>query len=76
MGTASYEQTAFTNGYEFATGAGYELPQFEFVPPPELKSGQPGRHRGRGLTTDRALRTSRDGTCSTVFHIATGVFFD
>jgi 3-(3-hydroxy-phenyl)propionate hydroxylase len=54
MATAAYAQTAFTNGYEFAQGAGYELPQFEFVPPPELQSGRPGRHPivicGGGLT--------------------------
>jgi len=43
-----------TAAYEFAVGAGYELPQFEFVPPPELQSGRPGRHPivicGGGLT--------------------------
>ena len=28
--------TVFTNGYEFTQGTGYKLPEFEFVPPPEL----------------------------------------
>lgn len=40
----AYAQTSFTNGYEFAQGSGYVLPEYEFVPPPELASGQPGRY--------------------------------
>jgi 3-(3-hydroxy-phenyl)propionate hydroxylase len=39
-----YAETAFTNGYEFTQGAGYTLPEYPFVPPPELASGQPGHH--------------------------------
>ena len=50
----AYARTAFTNGYEFAQGAGYVLPEYPFVPPPELGSGKPGRHGivicGGGLT--------------------------
>ncbi len=41
---SSYEKAAFTNGYEFTQGAGYALPQYPFVEPPEVKSGAVGRH--------------------------------
>src|SRR4051812_38868034 len=37
-------QAAFTNSYEFAQGAGYVLPEYPFVPPPELASGAASRH--------------------------------
>ncbi|MBE7939548.1 MULTISPECIES: FAD-dependent oxidoreductase [Ramlibacter] len=51
---AAYDKTAFTNGYEFAQGNGYQLPEYPFVPPPELGSGEPGRHAivivGGGIT--------------------------
>jgi 3-(3-hydroxy-phenyl)propionate hydroxylase len=40
----AYAPIGFTNSYEFAQGSGYVLPEYEFVPPPELASGQPGRH--------------------------------
>jgi len=36
--------TAFTNGYEFATGSGYVLPEYPFVAPPELASGEQTRY--------------------------------
>ena len=53
MGEA-FARAAFTNGYEFAQGSGYALPEYPFVPPPELKAGKPGRHAivicGGGLT--------------------------
>lgn len=32
----AYTDPVFTNGYEFTTGAGYALPTYPFVPPPEL----------------------------------------
>lgn len=32
--------TAFTNGYEFAQGTGYALPEYPFVAPPELVAGK------------------------------------
>jgi 3-(3-hydroxy-phenyl)propionate hydroxylase len=41
---ASYEQTSFTNGYEFTQGTGYQLPQYPFVEPPEISSGKVGHH--------------------------------
>ncbi|HSW18443.1 MAG TPA: FAD-dependent oxidoreductase [Ramlibacter sp.] len=37
-----YADTSFTNGYEFTQGSGYQLPEYPFVEPPEIKSGQPG----------------------------------
>src|SRR2546423_10248065 len=40
----AYVPPAFTNNYEFAQGSGYVLPEYEFVRPPELESGRPGRH--------------------------------
>ena len=39
----SYEKAAFTNGYEFTQGSGYVLPEYPFVEPPELRTGQTGR---------------------------------
>ncbi|EJL85279.1 2-polyprenyl-6-methoxyphenol hydroxylase-like oxidoreductase [Polaromonas sp. CF318] len=45
---------AFTNGYEFAQGAGYALPEYPFVEPPELRTGEVRRHAvaivGGGIT--------------------------
>jgi 3-(3-hydroxy-phenyl)propionate hydroxylase len=45
---------AFTNGYEFARGAGYTLPEYPFVEPPELRTGELKRHAvviaGGGIT--------------------------
>ncbi len=40
--TERYGGTAFTNGYEFAQGGGYTLPEYPFRAPPELGGGQPG----------------------------------
>ena len=52
--STSYRDVAYTNGYEFTQGAGYELPQYPFVEPPELKSGERKRHQivivGAGIT--------------------------
>ncbi len=49
-----YRETAFTNGYEFAHGSGYRLPEYPFVAPPELESGEVLRHPvvivGAGIT--------------------------
>ena len=39
-----YRAPAFTNGYEFTQGAGYTLPKYPFVAPPELGSGTVMRH--------------------------------
>src|SRR6478735_6455650 len=41
---ASYEQTTFSNGYEFAQGSGYVLPEYPFVEPPEIQSGEVSHH--------------------------------
>ena len=50
----AYSQTAFTNGYEFTQGAGYDLPEYPFVAPPELQTGEIRRHPivivGGGIT--------------------------
>jgi len=52
--TASYATANFTNGYEFAQGSGYALPEYPFVAPPELTTGQLQRHPvvivGGGIT--------------------------
>jgi 3-(3-hydroxy-phenyl)propionate hydroxylase len=49
-----YAGTAFSNGYEFTQGSGYELPQYPFQAPPEIASGEPSHHPvvivGAGLT--------------------------
>ena len=42
--TESYAETAHTNGYEFAQGKGYVLPEYPFVAPPEIGSGTTSRH--------------------------------
>jgi len=50
----NYAGTAFTNGYEFARGTGYGLPEYPFVEPPELHSSEIRRHPivivGGGIT--------------------------
>lgn len=54
MSTTTYRDVAYTNGYEFTQGKGYELPEYPFVEPPELKSDTVQRHQivivGAGIT--------------------------
>ena len=49
-----YAGTAFTNGYEFARGTGYGLPEYPFVEPSELHASEIRRHPivivGGGIT--------------------------
>ena len=40
----AYAAAAFTNGYEFTEGSGYQLPEYAFVEPPELATGECKRH--------------------------------
>ncbi|MBX3588549.1 MAG: FAD-dependent monooxygenase [Ramlibacter sp.] len=51
---ANYTATAATGGYEFTQGSGYVLPEYPFVEPPEIQSGQVGHHPivivGGGIT--------------------------
>jgi len=51
---AAYADTAFSNGYEFTQGTGYVLPEYPFVAPPELASGEVRRYPivivGGGIT--------------------------
>src|SRR6218665_3583435 len=51
---AAYRDVAYTNGYEFTVGTGYTLPEYPFVEPPELASGEVKRHDvvivGAGIT--------------------------
>lgn len=42
--TGIYADTAFVNGYEFTQGTGYMLPEYPFVAPPEIASGQTSHH--------------------------------
>lgn len=54
-GSAStYRETAPSNGYEFSSGAGYDLPEYPFEAPPELQGGPLVRHPvvivGGGIT--------------------------
>ncbi len=48
------EKSALSNGYEFTQGSGYLLPEYPFVKPPEIVSGQVIRHPivivGGGIT--------------------------
>ncbi|WP_427915164.1 FAD-dependent monooxygenase [Ramlibacter sp. MMS24-I3-19] len=39
-----YADSTFTNGYEFTQGGGYQLPEYPFVEPAELREGRPGHH--------------------------------
>ncbi|MDQ6881272.1 MAG: FAD-dependent monooxygenase, partial [Pseudomonadota bacterium] len=41
---AAYAGTAFRNGYGFAQGKGYVLPEYPFVEPPEIRSGETAHH--------------------------------
>jgi 3-(3-hydroxy-phenyl)propionate hydroxylase len=41
---ATYAETAFGNGYQFTQGKGYVLPEYPFVEPPEIRSGEVGHH--------------------------------
>jgi 3-(3-hydroxy-phenyl)propionate hydroxylase len=41
---ASYAETAVRNGYEFSRGSGYQLPEYPFVEPVEVRSGQVSHH--------------------------------
>ncbi|HEX7888277.1 MAG TPA: FAD-dependent oxidoreductase [Ramlibacter sp.] len=49
-----YAETAYSNGYEFTQGSGYELPEYPFTAPPEIASGQASHHPivivGGGIT--------------------------
>lgn len=49
-----YAEAAYTNGYEFTQGGGYELPEYPFTAPPEIASGQASHHPivivGGGIT--------------------------
>ncbi|GAB3768654.1 FAD-dependent oxidoreductase [Ramlibacter monticola] len=49
-----YAETAYSNGYEFTQGSGYELPEYPFKEPPEIAGGQPSHHEivivGGGIT--------------------------
>jgi 3-(3-hydroxy-phenyl)propionate hydroxylase len=52
--STGYSDTAFTNGYQFTQGAGYVLPEYPFVEPAEIQSGELRRHAvvivGGGIT--------------------------
>jgi 3-(3-hydroxy-phenyl)propionate hydroxylase len=40
----NYAETAFKEGYEFTQGSGYELPEYPFVEPPEIRKGEVSHH--------------------------------
>ena len=44
MAAPGYAQAAFSNRYEFKPGQGYVLPEYAFVEPPELRSGEVSHH--------------------------------
>ncbi|MFI4926409.1 MAG: FAD-dependent oxidoreductase [Burkholderiales bacterium] len=50
----SYAAPASSNGYEFAQGSGYQLPEYPFREPPEIAAGQTSHHPivvvGGGIT--------------------------
>lgn len=54
MSNNPYRAPIFTNGYEHTQGRGYELPQYPFIEPTELKTGATHRYDivivGGGIT--------------------------
>ena len=50
----AWAEAAHTNGYEFSRGSGYNLPEYPFVEPPEIATGEVKRHTivivGGGIT--------------------------
>ena len=40
----TFKEAAFNNACEFTQGTGYQLPEYAFVPPPELTTGTAHRH--------------------------------
>lgn len=52
--TPGYRAVAYTNGYEFTQGSGYALPEYPFVTPPEIATGEVRRYPvvvvGGGIT--------------------------
>ena len=42
--THNYNPAQAASGYEFSGGSGYQLPEYPFVAPPELATGQVKRH--------------------------------
>jgi 3-(3-hydroxy-phenyl)propionate hydroxylase len=53
-GIETRKSAVYTNGYEFSGGTGYALPEYPFVEPPEIRSGEVKRHPivivGGGIT--------------------------
>ena len=41
---SAYQQSAFTNGYEFTSGTGYALPEYPFLAPPDIGAKQLVHH--------------------------------
>ena len=39
-----WAEAAHTNGYEFSQGSGYVLPEYPFIEPPEIATGEVRRH--------------------------------
>ncbi len=54
MSERDFTAPAFTNGYQFTSGTGYQLPEYPFVEPPEIASGHIAQHPivivGGGIT--------------------------
>ena len=42
--SSGFEKVAAASGYEFSQGTGYQLPEYPFVPPPELGQANTLRH--------------------------------
>ena len=54
MSVQAFTAPTFTNNYQFSAGTGYQLPEYPFVEPPEIQSGQVAQHPivivGGGIT--------------------------
>ena len=56
-----YAQVALTNSYEFAQGTGYVLPEYPFVPPPEVETtAQEVRLRWSELAGEQRITSTAD----------------
>lgn len=54
MSPSTYEESPYTNGYEFSAGSGYRLPRYPFAVPAEIAEARTGDYRiaivGAGLS--------------------------
>ena len=65
----TFKEAAFNNACEFTQGTGYQLPEYAFVPPPELTTGTAHRHAiiiigGGGIKEEESAPRPKRGTAA------------